>query len=207
MQVHSPMRTGLLCGLVAVALAAISTTPVRTSGHTPDLAPPHSSAPLTPDRRARAIATMAAVPLHFERNVGQVDGQFDFTAAGAGYRVGLAADRATIVLTDRDRASSAFRFVLEGARTGATGEPLDTLPGTVSYYRGSNASGWQVGVTTHARVRYAGVFEGIDVVYYGNQQKLQYDFVVAPGADPGVIAFHVEGADRVAIGKDGQLQM
>jgi hypothetical protein len=192
LQAPVSMRTGLFGGLVAIALAAISTTPVRTSGSAPELAPPRSPAPLTQDRRDKAIETLAAVPLHFERNVGQVDRQFDFTAAGAGYRVGLAADQATIVLTDRDRTSNAFRFVLEGARGNAAGEPLDTLPGTASYYRGRNASDWQVGVSTHARVRYAGVFEGIDVVYYGNQQRLQYDFVVAPGADPDAIAFRVE---------------
>ena len=51
------------------------------------------------------------------------------------------------------------------------------------------------------------MFDGIDVVYYGNQRRLQYDFVVSPGADPGRIAFHVEGAERVSVGDDGALKL
>ncbi len=196
-----------LLGGIGVALLLATTTHVGTSGPTPGDASPVAVAPVPGAAQARARASLAAVPLHFEANLGQVDRQFDFTAAGAGYRVGLSADRATIVLTDRDRTSRVLRFVLDGARADATPQALDTLPGTTSYYRGHDPAQWQTGVPTHRRVRYAGVFEGIDVIYYGNQQRLQYDFVVAPGADPRRIAFHVEGAERLAIGTDGQLQI
>ena len=200
------LRTCLFGGAVVV-LAATTTTPVRTSGPELGGSPPGLSGPITADARGRALESIASVPLHFERNLGQVDRTFDFTAAGAGYRVGLAAGHATVVLSDRDHTAHAFRFVLDGVRTGSVGQPLDTLPGTASYFRGNEPSRWQVGATTHARVRYADVFDGIDVIYYGNQRHLQYDFVVAPGADPRRIAFHVDGAERLAIGPDGQLQM
>ena len=200
-------RTGMFGGLVAVALVVTTTTPVRTREADPGAPPSLSPATLSGDARERALESMAAVPLHFERNLGQVDSAFDFTAAGAGYRVGLGGGSATIVLTDRDRSSNVFRFVLDGARAGSLGQPLDTLPGTASYYRGNDPSRWQSGVTTHARVRYADVFDGIDVVYYGNQRRLQYDFVVSPGADPGRITFRVEGAERVSVGDDGALKM
>jgi uncharacterized repeat protein (TIGR01451 family) len=162
---------------------------------------------LSPGERSRALDRIAGVPLHFERNIGQAGQDLDFVATGAGYRVGLSSGSATVVLTDRDRVSGTFRFALEGARTGLVAEPLDTLPGTTSYYRGNDPAAWQVGATTHARVRYANVFDGVDVVYYGNQQRLQYDFIVAPGADPAQVAFRVEGAERVSLGDDGQLQM
>ncbi len=169
---HVPVptaRTRWLGALGVALLVAATTAPVGTSGPAPG-APVPPAVAVTREAQAHTRATLAAVPLHFETNRGQVDRQFDFTAAGAGYRVGLAADRATIVLTDRGHTSNTFRFVLDGARADAEPLALETLPGTTSYYRGNDPAQWQVGIATHARVRYAGVFDGIDVIYYGNQR-------------------------------------
>ncbi len=146
------------------------------------------------------------MPLHFERNIGQGDRGFDFVATGAGYRVGLAPLGPTIALTDGSSDTALLRFGLVGARPGVA-STLDTLPGTASYYRGNDPAHWQVQASTHGRVRYAGVYDGIDVVYYGNQRRLQYDFHVAPGADPRRVAFAVEGADRVSLDDEGHLRV
>ena len=83
-----------------------------------------------------------------------------------------------------------LRLTLAGARP-AEPEPLDVLPAVASYYRGNDPSQWVSGAAAHGRVLYAGVFDGIDVVYYGNQRRLQYDFVVAPGADPTDITLRI----------------
>lgn len=165
-----------------------------------------ASGRLTGEVRARTLRGLAAVALHFEANRGQAERPFDYIASGAGYRVGLVDGGATLVLTDTANGTPAvLRLALRGARPDRVAEALDTLPGTVSYYRGADPGAWHGGVSTHARVRYAGVYDGIDVVYYGNQRRLQYDFHVAPGADPARIAFDIEGAEAVALGDEGQL--
>src|SRR5262249_12992669 len=74
-------------------------------------------------------------------------------------------------------------------------------PGKVNYFRGNDPRKWRTGIPTYAKVRYRGVYAGVDVVYYGAQRQLEYDFVVAPGADPTRIRLAVTGAE--ALGVDG----
>ena len=69
----------------------------------------------------------------------------------------------------------------------------------------SDRSRWQSGVQQFARVRQAGVYDGIDLEFYGNQQRLEYDFLVAPGADPSAIRLRFDGADRIEIDAAGDL--
>ncbi|HEV8718084.1 MAG TPA: SBBP repeat-containing protein [Candidatus Binatia bacterium] len=79
------------------------------------------------------------------------------------------------------------RMYLVGAnpQPRVTGE--DELPGKSHYFFGSDPTQWHTNISTYARVKYEDVYPGVDLVYYGNQQQLEYDFVVAPGADPTVI--------------------
>jgi len=90
------------------------------------------------------------------------------------------------------------RMRLEGARTGVPVTGRARLPGTVNYLKGRNPAGWRTGVATYGRVEYRGVYPGIDLVYYGHQRQLEYDFVVAPGADPNQIRLSFAGADPAA---------
>ncbi len=83
--------------------------------------------------------------------------------------------------------AGAVRMRLDGATGSTRGEGLDRLPGSNNYYAGKDPSQWRVNVPTFARVRYAGVYPGIDVVYHGSRRRLEYDFHVAPGADPAAI--------------------
>src|SRR5207237_605343 len=76
---------------------------------------------------------------------------------------------------------------------------LQPRSGQVNYLIGSDASRWRTHISTYARVRYEAVYPGVDLVYYGNQQRLEYDFEAAPGADPAAIRLGFEGADRVAL--------
>src|ERR1035441_1548300 len=66
--------------------------------------------------------------------------------------------------------------------------------GRVNYFVGNNPAKWQRNVPTYAQVRYKSIYPGIDLLYYGNQRQLEYDFVIAPGADPGKIQFDIRGA-------------
>ncbi len=88
-------------------------------------------------------------------------------------------------------------------RTAATGR--DEQPGKVNYFLGNDPAQWHTNIATFGRVAYDDVYPGIDLVYYGNQQQLEYDFVVAPGADPSVIRLNVRGAERLEIDAAGDL--
>jgi hypothetical protein len=82
---------------------------------------------------------------------------------------------------------------------------LDELPGKVNYFRGKDPKQWKTNVPTYAKAKFEQVYPGIDLVYYGNQRQLEYDFIVAPGADPKAVRLSFEGADKVVIDALGDL--
>ena len=84
---------------------------------------------------------------------------------------------------------------LLGANRSVRARGIDELPGKTHYFVGRDPAKWRTNVPTFAKVRYDGVYPGIDLVYYGNQQQLEYDFLVAPGADPAAIQFSLETGD------------
>ena len=98
-----------------------------------------------------------------------------------------------------------LRLTLPGASSGTRGRGEDPLPGKVHYLTGSNPAAWRSNVATYERVRYAEAYPGIDLVFYGNQSRLEYDFVVRPGADPETIALQFDGADALDVDPDGNL--
>ena len=170
----------------------------------------------------RVDADYGKLPLNFEPNRGQADARVDFLARGAGYSLFLepteavlslhkpvrardvasvaaksarAAQRpATAMQPNVDAETSTLRMTLLGAKSGAVAVGQVPLPGKVNYYSGSDPKQWQQDVPTVARVRYSQVYRGVDLVYYGNQGQLEYDFVVAPGADPADIRLAFDGA-------------
>jgi hypothetical protein len=81
----------------------------------------------------------------------------------------------------------------------------ETLPGRVNYLSGKDSGQWLTGVTTYAKVAYEGIYPGVDMVYYGNQGKLEYDFVVSPGADPRQVKLAFRGVDKIDISPAGEL--
>ncbi|MCC6698882.1 MAG: SBBP repeat-containing protein [Candidatus Hydrogenedentes bacterium] len=98
-----------------------------------------------------------------------------------------------------------LRIGLAGGRADATAEVLRPLPGHVNYLKGPDAFKWRTRVPTFGKVRFADVYRGIDVLYYGNGGSLEFDFVVHPGADPESIALSIEGADAAEVDSGGDL--
>ena len=168
------------------------------------------------------------LPLQFEANRGQTDARVKFLARGPGYTIFLTATEAVMVLRQGktggprsmrepppltlsrpptpERASVVrMRLVGANARSAVTG--TEELPGKVSYFLGNDPKKWRTNVPTFARVRFAGVYPGVDLVYYGNRERLEYDFVVAPGADPKRIRLAFEGADKVLVDGRGDLAL
>jgi photosystem II stability/assembly factor-like uncharacterized protein len=147
-------------------------------------------------------------PAYFEANRGQADSRFQFIARGRQHGVYLAPTEAVVALVRPDAAEPAARFLrmtFPGANARATAAGLEPLPGAVNYFLGSDPSNWRTGVPTFARVRVESLYPGIDLVYYGHGRQLEYDFIIAPGADPRAIALRFEGADRVELSTNGEL--
>lgn len=132
-----------------------------------------------------------ALPLCFEENRGQTDAGVRFLSRGVGHTLFLESTRATFA----SRGKPPFRVKIAGANQGGKVAGLEPLPGRVHYYHGSDPVRWRADVPTFGKVRCEGVYDGIDLVYYGSKREVEFDFVVSPGADPSVIQLEFEGSD------------
>jgi len=101
--------------------------------------------------------------------------------------------------------ATTLHMQLVGANPNSKVGGLDELPGKVNYFRGHDPKQWRTNIPTYAKVKYEKVYPGIDLIYYGNQRQLEYDFIVAPGADPKAVRLVFEGADKLTIDKQGDL--
>ena len=153
----------------------------------------------------RLYTEYTRMPLRFER-ADRSNRAYDFIARGAGYAMFLSGGDATIVLgSQAATAPDVIRIALVGGQewAGATGR--HEFPGRANYFIGSDGREWRTDVPSYREVEYRSVYRGIDLVYYGSQHQLEYDFVVAPGARPSDIAFTVDGAERLSLDCDGNL--
>ena len=82
---------------------------------------------------------------------------------------------------------------------------LDPQQGTSNYFIGNDPSQWHTGIVNYSQVEYQNIYAGINLVYYGNQQQLEYDYRLAPGADPSIIRFDIQGADSLSLDATGNL--
>jgi hypothetical protein len=171
--------------------------------------------------KARIQSAYGKLPLQFEANQGQTDRQVKFVSRGSGYSLFLTPNEAVLALTkpavrkaDTPAAAgeqrtkpvpAVLRMRLVGANPRPAVEGREALPGKVNYFLGNDRGKWRRNVPTYARVEYEAVYPGIDLLYYGNQEKLEYDFVVAPGADHKVIRLAFAGADKVEVDANGDL--
>ncbi len=170
----------------------------------------------------------ANLPLGFELNEGQTDSQVKFLARAGGFAAYFTPAEAVLALTKP--AAKEARVDLSGQQTGRSAnaqvtkqnqailrmhlvnanpapevEGIDEQPGKVNYFIGNDPEHWRTNVSTFARVKYAAVYPAIDLIYKGNEKQLEYDFVIAPGADPGKISLSFTGARRRRIDRRGDL--
>ncbi len=140
-----------------------------------------------------AIQDIRHLPVYFEPNRGQMDSAVQFVARTPGHTVFLT--RAGAVLSAKGHDSIRLQF--HGASKRGKAEGVDRIQAVSNYFTGNRPSEWRTGVPQFGKVRYAQMYPGIDVIYYGNDRKLEYDMVVAPGADPGLIDIVYDGAHPV----------
>jgi uncharacterized protein (TIGR03437 family) len=153
----------------------------------------------------RPEAKLLSVPLSFEPNQGQAASTVQFLARGSGYALFLAPGKVVLNLERQQPASAdTLRMSLIGANAKAHAVGLAPQPGVVSYFIGNDPKNWRSGVPTYGKVEYSQIYPGVDLVFYGNQRQLEYDFVVAPGADPSRIAWRIDGA-RARVDAEGNL--
>jgi Ca2+-binding RTX toxin-like protein len=178
--------------------------------------PSSQSAPVGEEERARVLKEYARVPLSFEENRGQTDPRVRYLTRGRGYTLYLTGQEAVFSLSgvpsepgvagpSPTPPGAALRMALVGTDPNPQVTGRSPLPGVVSYFKGSDPEGWQAGIPTFARVRYQDVYPGTDLVFRGTREALEYDFLLAPGADPGRIALQFEGAEDLRIDPDGDL--
>jgi hypothetical protein len=142
------------------------------------------------------------LPLAFEPNQGQSGSGVKFLSRGAGYTVLLTETGA--VLTLNDGGGSPIRASLIGAATPRI-EGADLLSGHSNYIIGNDPRRWRIGVPQYGKVRYDGLYPGIDLVFYGNQRQFEYDFIVAPHRRPSAIRMAIDGAESVVLDSNGDL--
>ncbi|HEX5410771.1 MAG TPA: SBBP repeat-containing protein [Terriglobia bacterium] len=155
----------------------------------------------------------ARLPLSFEANQGQTDSRVKFLARGQNYTLFLTGQEAVLSLSSgksgragKQPASSAVvRLRLLGSAPDAqvTGQSL--LPGTSNYFLGNDPREWHTSIPNYASVRYHQVYPGIDLVYHGNQGKLENDFVLSAGSNPNLIRIGLAGVDGLRLDRSGNL--
>ena len=181
------MVAGILAVVAAATLAIFGWSASSTS---------QDPKALTADQLARAYD---ALPLSFEANAGRYGDRVDYVSRGAGYTLAVSPTQAVLGL---DRSTVAMRLAGASADSDkAVGEPL---PGRVNHFIGARED-WRTNIPTYSQVLYEDVYDGVDVTYHGNQGQLEYDFVVAPGADPRQIELRFAGVEAVERAGNGDL--
>src|SRR5216683_1938879 len=165
---------------------------------------PRSRAAKIPHPPTPAVDEYGKLPLSFEANQGQTDKQVKFLSRGHGYALFLTPIEAVLSLKagsrqrtkrdsvlpvagePKDTASKAavLRIRLEHANRDARVSGIDELAGKSNYFIGNDPAKWRHNIPTFGGVKYQQVYPGVDLVYYGNQRQLEYDFALAPNADP-----------------------
>ena len=218
---------------LACLLLCLTTTlmvpqsPVPQINKSAEVVPPISAPKDNPKAQDRILDQYGKLPLTFEVNHGQADGRVKFLSRTSGYSLFLTEDEAVLTLSGKKasttkakiegaahtlqsgmaapKSAAVLRMKLRNANPTAKVTGVDELAGTSNYFIGNDPAKWRTNVPTYAKVKYEGIYSGIDLVYYGNQRQLEYDFIVAPGANPRRIEFDVRGAKRIRRDADGDL--
>jgi len=157
-------------------------------------------------KAARAHAVYDALPLRFEENHGQTDAQVRFLTRSGRATVFLTGSELVMAVQHAPQ-SAGRRSVLSMRFVGANGEArahgLDPLSGGTNYIRGGDPKRSITNVPSYAKVLFRNVYPGIDLLYFGKEGHIEYDFHVAPGADPKRIRMQVSGADGMRLDSNG----
>jgi hypothetical protein len=169
-----------------------------------------------PDARGASVPDeYGDIPVHFEANEGQTDPSVRFLSRAGGYTLFLTAGEAVLApvraesedeTTASENRPAPLRMRFLGANGGVRMNGRGPLPSRSNYFIGSREN-WQTGVPHFASVGYEQIYPGVDLVFYGNRNLLEFDFIIAPEADPGLIRLAFEGAESLTIDQAGDLRI
>jgi beta-propeller repeat-containing protein len=214
---HRSGSLGLLVALVGVTILAVNLPRNLAARHRSE----SLGDPLRPDAQRGPAEPYTKLPLSFEPNVGQADPRIRFLARGPGYGAFFTGTeihfsfqtQETTVSNDlrvhklaqhkgpsgRGTRSTTFRMSFVNASPNAKLVGLDELPGKSNYLIGNDRAKWRTNIRNYGRVKCHDVYPGVDLLYYGNQRQLEYDLVVAPGADPNQIRLAFDGVRAMRV--------
>ena len=190
----------LVCGMTGLSsITSAQIYPLSAAGY---------KAPTRRHDKAKIKESYAKIPLSFVANFGQADKTVKFVSRGSGYSLALAPTSFTLaVASQRNKSNDAslVQATLLGGNAAAKISGFEKLLTTTNYFIGRDPRQWKTNVPNYAKVKYSGVYPGVDLVFYGNQNHLEYDFTVAPGASPDVIAFGFAGITDLRVDDRGDL--
>lgn len=221
----------LLCGVLLVTvLVGAGKRGFSWKSRNTSAAAEQTAKPMAARDNLRWAEAYGKLPMSFEENQGQTAREVRYVAHGGRYELFLTPQEAVIALRptkDLDfspkhrsaylravreqrraakaQTTTALRMRLEGANPEPQISGAERLPTRVNYFTGSDPKNWHTDVPAYARVKYTGIYPGVDLVFYGNQGRLEYDFVVAPGADPRAIQLKIDGARKMRVNAHGDL--
>jgi len=188
-----------------------------------------SGKPLSSAPKEDWVPRYGKLPLAFEANQGQTAGDVQFLAHGQGYQFFLTRQAAVLTLRQPPAArtkapmrasllaalrnpngpvkTSILRIHFDGANPTTEIAGTKLLPGKVNYFIGNDPKKWHTEIPSYEAVRYQGIYPGVDLLFYGREQTLEYDFIVAPAADPKVIALSIAGARKLELNSRGDVVM
>jgi uncharacterized protein (TIGR03437 family) len=206
-QINSALLRG---GCVSIFAAAAGFVLLTSRGPIPDGArrlaissiQPVSSASLAA-KRQQAAELLRQLPLRFEPTAASAP---EFVAKGPGYSIGLSKSEIAIARrVPKEQDARPLEVELLGAHASAKLSGTSPLGGSSNYYVGNDPSQWRTGVPQFARVRYEGLYDGVDAVFYGTPRQLEFDFVVAPYADPLAIRLKFSEGTPLRLDNAGNL--
>jgi hypothetical protein len=213
--------------VVAIAIASVAmlagSSPSRTVSASAAKPASASQASATAEQRGRIRASFGALPLAFEANQGQTNPKVKYIARGSGYTAFLTADETVFAMdphttnalsgkqgsvtapNSEKGVAAAVHVKLIGGNPKAEVEAASELPGHSNYFIGNDPSKWQHGVKQYAEVSYRGVYPGVDMKFHGQQRQLEFDFILAAGANAAPIRFGVTGVQDIKTDESGNL--
>lgn len=221
---------GAIAITAVVAAALLVIAPARRASLTAASFQGSNTHSVPPAPREKLAAKFGALPLTFEQNQGQTDPQVKYMARGDGYTLFLTNTDAVFSFHSRPAQSriarlashltgapgksegsavvkmlAPVRMKVVGGNSAAEIAAADPLPGKSNYYLGNDPKKWQIGVPQYARVGYRNVYPGVDLAYYGEKRKLEFDFIVAPESDPESIGLAFSGVQKLSTDASGNL--
>ncbi|MEO7702082.1 MAG: Ig-like domain-containing protein [Opitutus sp.] len=196
-------------GYLLTAQAFDSVGATKTSSLVYAIVDGADSCDTTPPLAAAAKSTMLAsygnLPIAFEENAGQVDARVRFLSRGAGYQLFLTDASSMLALRADDGRQAAVRMSFAGAHLDSRAVGLEKRATATNYLVGGDPASWRSNIANFDKVRYPSIYPGIDAEYHASQGKLEYDLIVAPGADPSLVQVSFEGTQGLSLSKEGDL--